>query len=208
MHTTKSIALSLLTAALCAGLPSTSPAQGGWRQWDVRLRDGRQLEANPLGAPDDRNLSLSVAGYEGRELRIARTLVDVVAAQPLPGESLPAVPVALCEDAIVRRDGTTTIGRITLAHVRWSEGVVTQRGDSVDLRDVAYLVFAARGPASPNCRREATSNQPDLTQPVGSRQVPRPCAAPCGRSIPISRSPVCGRWTRFWPQRRRNDGST
>lgn len=172
---------ALLVAALCAGLPSTSPAQGGWRQWDVRLRDGRQLEANPLGAPDDRHLSLSVSGYEGRELRIARSLVDVVAAQPLAGESLPAVPVALCEDAIVRRDGTTTIGRITLARVRWSEGVVAQRGDTVDLRDVAYLVFAARGPASANCQGEATWHQPDLTYPVGGRQLPRPCAAQCGR---------------------------
>jgi hypothetical protein len=106
--------------------------------------------------------------------------VDVVAAQPLSGESLPAVPaVALCEDAIVRRDGTTTVGRITLARVRWSEGVVAQRGDTVDLRDVAYLVFAARGPASANCPREATWHQPDLTYPVGSRQLPRPCSAEC-----------------------------
>lgn len=180
MRSINSITRSLVTAVLCAGLPSASPAQGGWRQWDVRLHDGRRLEANPLGAPDDRHLSLSVAGYEGRELRISRGLVHVVAAQPLPGESLPAVPpVALCEDAIVLRDGTTTIGRITLARVRWSEGVVAQLGDTVDLRDVAYLVFTARDPEPADCRREASWQQPDVAYPVGRRQMPRPCAADC-----------------------------
>lgn len=150
MHTMRLISLSLLIAALCAGLASASPAQGGWRQWEIRLHDGRRLEANPLGAPDDAHFSLSVAGYAGRERRIARRRVHVIAALPLP-DSLTALPAsAVCEDAIVRRDGTTTVGPITVAHVRWSEGVVAQRGDTVNLRDVAYLVFAARGRA--HCR--------------------------------------------------------
>ncbi len=186
MLDTKPITLPLLAAAFClAGLASASPAQGGWRQWEVRLRDGRRLEANPLGAPDDGHLSLSVGAYDRREHRIARALVQVVAAQPLPGESVPAAPaVTLCEDAIVLRDGTTTIGRISLARVRWSEGVVAQRGDTVDLRDVAYLVFAGRDSESARCRREATRHQPDatrpgLTYPVGSRQTPRRCADDC-----------------------------
>jgi hypothetical protein len=180
-----------LTAAFwCTGLATVSPAQGGWRQWEVRLRDGRRLEANPLGAPDDAHLSLSVGAYERREHRIARALVQVVAAHPHPGETLPAVPaVTPCEDAIVRRDGTTTIGHINLARVRWSEGVVTQRGDTVDLRDVAYLVFAARDPESGRCERESTRHDPyvtqpaftypDFTYPVGRRQTPRLCANGC-----------------------------
>jgi len=186
MRDMKPITLALLAAAFCwAGLASASPAQGGWRQWEVRLRDGRRLEANPLGAPDDGHLSLSVGAYDRREHRIARALVQVVAAQPLPGETLPAAPaVTLCEDAIVLRDGTTTIGRISLARVRWSEGVVAQRGDTVDLRDVAYLVFAARDPEGAKCRREANRHQPDVTypgftHPVGSRQTPRRCADDC-----------------------------
>ena len=183
MRSTKPIALLLLaTTFCCAGSVEASPAQGGWRQWDVRLRDGRRLEANPLGAPDDGHLSLSVGGYERREHRIARGLVQIVAARPLPGESLPAAPArALCEDAIILRDGTTTIGRITLAGVRWSGGVVTQRGDTVYLRDVAYLVFAAQSSARANCRREAPPPGPDLTypcltSPVGIRQWRRSCA--------------------------------
>jgi hypothetical protein len=183
------ISVSVLSAAVCAGLAATTPAQGGWRQWEVRLRDGRRLEANPLGAPDDGHLSLSVAAYERREQRIARAAVRVVAALPVSGDSLPPIPeAALCEDVIVRRDGTSTIGRITLARVRWSEGAVTQRGDTVDLRDVAYIVFAAEGSGSANCRREAMPHDPDVTNPgtqpgftypVGRRQTPRLCAADC-----------------------------
>jgi len=189
MLRTKSVALPLLAAAFCcAGNVQASPMQGGWRQWEVRLRDGRRLEANPLGAPDDGHLSLSVGAYERREHRIARAAVRVVAALPVPGNALPAMPdLALCEDVIVRRDGTTTIGRITLARVRWSEGVVAQRGDTVDLRNVAYLVFAAQGSASANCPREAIRHEPDVTDPgtylsfphaVGIRQRPR-CADAC-----------------------------
>lgn len=191
MRGTKSIALPLLAVAFCCvGHVEASPVQGGWRQWELRLRDGKRLQANPLGAPDDGHLSLSVGAYDRREHRIARSAVRVVAALPLPGDSLPAMPdAALCEDVIVRRNGTSTIGRIALARVRWSEGVVAQRGDTVDLRDVAYLVFA-RDPESAKCRREATRHQADdthpgftdpgmmypFTYPVGSRQTPRRCA--------------------------------
>lgn len=151
------IAIPLLAAALCAGLPAASAAQGGWRQWDVRLHDGTRLEANPLGAPDDAHLSLSVAGFEGRERRIARSRVRVVAARPTWGDSLPPLRAGpSCADAIVRRDGRRTVGRITLARVRWSEGLVVQRGDTVDLRDVAYLVFAPPRTAGGGCRRPRT----------------------------------------------------
>jgi hypothetical protein len=172
------ISLPLLSATLCAGLADASLAQGGWRQWEIRLRDGRRLEANPLGAPDEAHLSLSVGAYDGPRGRIARSLVDIVAVLPAP-DSLSSAPVASCEDAIVRRDGTTTLGRINLTRVRWSEGVVVQRGDTVDLRDVAYLVFAARDSASTSCRHQESGQQPDLTYPIGSRQAPTPCSGYC-----------------------------
>jgi hypothetical protein len=196
MLDTKSITRSLLTAALCwAGLPSASPAQGGWRQWEVHLRDGTRLEANPLGAPDDGHFSLSVAAYDRPERRVARTKVRLISAKPLPGESLPPVPTAAsCDDAIVLRDGTTTVGRIDLARVRWSEGVVVQRGNTVDLRDVAYLVFAAQDPESARCRREPSRQRPDaaypgraypafaypgIEYPIGRWQRPRSCGDDC-----------------------------
>lgn len=178
MRIPKVISLSLSSAALCAGFASASSAQGGWRQWEVRLRDGRRLEANPLGAPDDAHLSLSVGAYDERQGRIARSLVAVVAALPVI-DSLSPAPVGSCEDAIVRRDGTATLGRISLPRVRWSEGVVVQRGDTVDLRDVAYLVFAAQRTAPARCRREPNLHQPDPAYSVGSRQVPTLCAENC-----------------------------
>jgi hypothetical protein len=176
MCTTRPIAVLLLIAALCAGFAEASLAQGGWRQWEVRLSDGQRLEANPLGAPDDAHLSLSVGAYDGRDRRIARSRVHVIAALPHP-DSLPGATIVSCEDAIVRRDGKRTVGHITLSRVRWSEGVVVQRGDTIDLRDVAYLVFAARDRA--NCRPEAVWQQPDVPYSVGRRQVPRQCAMNC-----------------------------
>ncbi|HEX6049306.1 MAG TPA: hypothetical protein VFZ21_08555 [Gemmatimonadaceae bacterium] len=181
MRRARRIAVPLLVAAMCAGLAEASPAQGGWRRWEVHLHDGRRLEANPLGAPDESHLSLSVAAYEGRERRVARKLVHVIAALPRP-DTMPVLPAAApCEDVIVRRDGKTTAGRISLAHVRWSDGVVTQHGDSVDLRDVAYLIFAARGATSIACRREAPRDAPDFINrcvlyPADVPERPRLCA--------------------------------
>src|SRR5215203_4729378 len=98
-----------LVAALLAGLPSPCLAQGGWRQWDVRLRDGTSVQANPLGAPDDGHISLSVSAFEGREPSIPRSRIDYIAAQttvgpsrePLPGTTLPPAPSGnLPEDVI------------------------------------------------------------------------------------------------------------
>ena len=116
MRMTNLISASLLSAVLCAGVAEASLAQGGWRQWEVRLR---------------------------------------------------------------WRDGATNVGRITLAHIRWSEGVVVQRGDTVDVRDVAYLVFAAPDSASTTCQRQESWQQPDLTYPIGSQQAPALCFGYC-----------------------------
>ena len=110
------ISLSPLSAVLSTGVAEASVAQGGWRQWEVRLR---------------------------------------------------------------WRDGATTVGRITLAHVRWSAGVVVPRGDTVDLRDVAYLVFAPPDSASTTCQRQESRHQPDLTYPIGSQQAPALCFGYC-----------------------------
>jgi len=142
------LSFCMLVVALCAGLASTSLAQGGWRQWDLYLRDGTRVEANPLGAPDDAHLSISVGSFE-RDGAIPRARVRLLAAQATPYASLPPAPRGVtCNDAIVRRDGKRTTGRVTLAGVRWSEGVVRQRGVAIELRDVAYIVLAA-----PGCRR-------------------------------------------------------
>lgn len=140
-----------VAAAVFAALGSPCLAQGGWPQWEVHLRDRTRAEANPLGAPDDRHVSLSVGAFEGRAATIARSRIDYIAAQttvgpgrePLPGESLPPAPTArVREDLVVWRDGRRTRGPVTLTRVAYSRGVITQRGVEIDLADVAYIKFA------------------------------------------------------------------
>ena len=138
--------------ALVAFAPSVR-AQGGWAQWDVRLRDGTRVEANPLGAPDSEHFSVSVGGFEGKDVTILRALVDYIAAQttvgsrrePIPGATLPALPPArACEDVLVRRDGRRTTGHVTFRRLQYSAGAVRQRGVDIDLDDVAYIRFARK----------------------------------------------------------------
>ena len=137
--------------SLCAALPLPLAAQGGWRQWDLYLRNGSYIEANPLGAPDDARLAISVGGMEGHDTTIARRRIALIAAQttvgprrePIPGETLPPRPTGrACADVIVLRDGRKTTGHVSLTRVRYSAGVVTQRGVEVQLDSIAYIKFA------------------------------------------------------------------
>jgi hypothetical protein len=148
----RSLGVELIAAiSLCAALPLPLAAQGGWRAWDLYLRDGSRIEANPLGAPDDAHLAISVGGMEGHDSTIARRRVALIAAQttvgprrePIPGATLPSRPSGrTCEDVIVFRDGQKTTGRVSLTRIRYSEGVVTQRGLEVKLDSIAYIKFA------------------------------------------------------------------
>jgi hypothetical protein len=148
--------------ALCLALPLPLAAQGGWRAWDLYLRDGSRIEANPLGAPDDAHLAISVGGMEGHDTTIARKRITLIAAQttvgprrePVPGAALPAQPSGrTCEDMIVFLDGQKRSGRVLLTRIRYSEGVVTQRGVEVKLDSIAYIKFADSSAAA--CRRVA-----------------------------------------------------
>ena len=161
-------------------------AQGGWRQWDVYLRDGTRREANPLGARDDAHVAISVGGVTGHDTTFARARIAYIAAQA-PAESLPPAPLGdTCTDVVVRRDGRRTTGHVTLTHVEYSEGTVTQRGDSIDLRDVAYLVFArsCRGAhrhrhlACRGCSRQNVTSK----LPFRTCSVPFACPEPAGAS--------------------------
>jgi len=175
MHTLR---IPIVIAALCAGtFASDAAAQGGWRQWDVFLREGRLVEANPLGAPDDRHVAISVGGMEGDDATIPRTRIDYIAAQTgkLPGSlasaPLPPPPKAVARrDLVVRLDGRRTEGQVTLKRIRFSEGVVVQNGAEINLEEVAYIKFApsrqrsrppARG-AAPHPRHRAKEFQHDL----------------------------------------------
>ena len=148
----RSLGVELLAAvSLCAALPLPLAAQGGWRQWDLYLRNGSYIEANPLGAPDDARLAISVGGMEGHDTTIARRRIALIAAQttvgtrrePIPGEPLPPRPTGrACADVIVLRDGRKTTGHVSLTRIRYSAGIVTQRGVEVGLDSIAYIKFA------------------------------------------------------------------
>jgi len=156
----RSLGVELFAAiSLCVALPLPLAAQGGWRQWDLYLRDGSRIEANPFGAPDDAHLAISVGGMEGHDKTIARRRVALVAAQttvgprrePIPGATLPPRPTGrACRDVIVLRDGRKTTGHVSLTRVRYSAGVVTQRGVEVELDSIAYIKFADS--MAPQCK--------------------------------------------------------
>jgi hypothetical protein len=145
--------------ALGAALALPAAAQGGWRAWDLYLRDGSRVVANPLGAPDDSRLAISVGGMEGHDKTVARRRIALVAApttvgprrEPIPGESLPPRPKGrVCADVVVRRDGRKTTGHVSLTRVEYSAGIVTQRGVDIALDSIAYIQFAE--PRAAKCK--------------------------------------------------------
>lgn len=159
--------------SLCVVLPVPLAAQGGWRAWDIYLHSGVHLEANPLGAPDDNRIAISVGGMEerGHDRTIARRHITLIAAQTtfgprreaIPGDTLPPRPTGrTCEDVIVLRDGRKATGRVSLTRVRYSAGVVTQRGIEIDLDSIAYIKFAdaAAARCTPRTRTATRPRKP------------------------------------------------
>jgi hypothetical protein len=149
--------------SLCAALPMPAAAQGGWRHWDLFLRDGPRVEANPLGALDNAHIAISVGGMEGHDRVIARRRITLIAAQTtvgprregVAGDTLPPRPMGrACEDVIVLRDGRKTTGRVSLTRIRYSTGVVTQHDVEISLDSIAYIRFA--DPKPTGCRRKAS----------------------------------------------------
>ena len=128
-------AASLLSAAIFA--PS-GHAQGGWRQWDIHMRDGSTLEANPLGM---RNGRLTRSMSE-KEIGIERDKILYIAAGR---RELPSLPKEkLKKDLIVMLDGTRTSGAVTFEEIKFSEGTLRQNGKQMTLENVAYILFAER----------------------------------------------------------------
>ena len=148
MHTVR---IFVVIAALCAGsLAPRAAAQGGWRQWDIRLTDGRHREANPLGALDDEHVRFYMGEGTSADSTIRRAHIDYIAAIHGPlalrdagVREMPPAPTGRVEqDVVVRLDGRRTVGRVTLKNIHFSEGVIEQNGAEINLKEVAYIKFA------------------------------------------------------------------
>src|SRR5919201_5319466 len=138
MHTVR---IPIIIAALCAGsLAPRAAAQGGWRQWDIRLTDGRHREANPLGALDDEHVRFYMGTGTSADSTIQRAHIDYIAAIHSPltlldagvHEMPPAPTGRVKQDVVVRLDGRPTVGRVTLKHIQLSAAVVEQNGAEIN----------------------------------------------------------------------------
>lgn len=155
----------LIALCLAALFELNVMAQGGWRQWDIYLRDGSKIEANPLGLTGDGRLSHSLKSDASPGEGIERSKIDYISARL---RSLPPPPTGDVEqDLIVMLDGQRFFGHVTLKKIRFSEGIIVQNNVEMDLKDVAYIKFVnpksgSRKPANRNHQiPSATDKRPD-----------------------------------------------
>lgn len=112
-------------------------AQGGWRQWEIRMLDGTKVEANPLQMRANGQLTRSM---DPNEPGFDRSKIDYLAAST---KTLPPLPEGLFkEDLVVMLDGKRSFGKVTFRSVKFSEGTIVQNGKKLTLENIAYIKFA------------------------------------------------------------------
>ena len=158
----KRISLVLLTLCLAGAYQLQASAQGGWRQWDIYLHDGSRIEANPLGLTDDGRLTRSLRSDASPGEGIERSKIRYLAAR---WRNLPPVPAGVHgQDLVVLLDGRRSSGPVTFRSIRFSEGTIVQQGVEIDLKNVAYIIFANPGgggrPPEGGSRRSAAGVRP------------------------------------------------
>src|SRR5687767_1797245 len=110
----------LFTIFVCSAIGS---AQGGWRQWEIHLRDGTVISANPLGINEKGMFTRSM---NGTERGIERSRIAYLAAGR---RELPVFPSEkFKQDVIVMLDGSKTMGTIKFQELQFSEGKYVQSG--------------------------------------------------------------------------------
>jgi hypothetical protein len=116
---------------------STIFAQGGWRQWNIHLNDGTQLEANPLGMNEAGRFTRSM---DPKQPGIERSKISYleISRRELP----PLPPGNFKKDMVVLEDGTRTFGPVTFRNFRFSEGIVIQNGKETSTEKIIYIKFA------------------------------------------------------------------
>lgn len=134
---TKLILNSLLALSVVCFFQLEASAQGGWRQWNVYLRDGAQLEANPLGM---NSAGRFTRGMDPKDPGIERSKISYLA---LARTTLPPAPEGeFDKDLVVLLDGTRTLGAVTFRDFKFSEGTILQNGKEISTENIAYIKFA------------------------------------------------------------------
>ena len=124
----------LLVFGILFGLTNAS-GQGGWRQWEVHMIDGTSITASPLALNDKRELT-----YSMRNVPIERWKISYIA---IAADNLPPFPTGTSsKDVVVKTDGSRSVGTVQFLQVKFSEGKIRQNGKTIDLKDVAYVIFA------------------------------------------------------------------
>jgi hypothetical protein len=117
-------------------LATSVSAQGGWRQWTLFMRDGTQLEGNPLGVNASGQFTRGVGAKEG----IDRSKVSYMS---VSRRELPPLPQGDVEqDMVGLIDGTRTLGPVKFRDFVFSEGTVLQNGKEIKTENIAYIKFA------------------------------------------------------------------
>jgi len=125
--------LFLITLAV---LSTSTSAQGGWRQWHLFMRDGSQLEANPLGMNEAGRFTRGMGKQPGIDRsKIAYMSVNRNELPPLPEGDL-------AQDMVVLVDGTRTTGLVKFRDLKFSEGIVMQNGKEIRTENIAHIKFA------------------------------------------------------------------
>jgi hypothetical protein len=121
-------------------------AQGGWRQWEIRLLDGTSVEGNPLQMREDGRFTRSM---DPKEAGYLRSTIDYLAAST---NKLPPAPTgSFKQDLVVMLDGKRSFGKVTFKSLKFSEGTIVQNGAEMKLENVAFIKFAH---AKPNAVRK------------------------------------------------------
>lgn len=116
---------------------STILAQGGWRQWTIHLHDGTQLEANPLAMNEAGRFTRSM---DPKQAGIERSKISYL---EIGRRELPPLPSGdFKEDMVVLEDGTRTFGAVTFRDLKFSEGIVVQKGKEISTEKIIYIKFA------------------------------------------------------------------
>jgi hypothetical protein len=131
--------VSYLPLLLCIAMIYVvqTPAQGGWRQWEIKFLDGTSVEASPLQLKGDGRFTRSM---DPKEPGFERAKIDYFA---IAARDLPPVPTgSFKQDLVVTLDGKRSFGKVTFKSLKFSEGTIVQNGKEMSLENVAYIKFA------------------------------------------------------------------